>query len=165
MPSHIEAWGKGKISSTDLVHHGFFWHSFWLKKYCTRTLFVLITEFLACPCIWCPRQYLIRLTFVLVPLQPLCHPHLGRLRSVHSGAQARNLGSSVAPLLSITHLSILPPSISQVYPPFSISFATTSPQWGPPLWAPFGRQEQLLGLPCRLCCALQHSCQCCQQTQ
>ena len=84
VPSHIEARGKEKISNSDLVNHGFWGAFILIKKYCTGTLFVLITEFLAHPYIWCPRRYLTRLPVILVLLQPLCRPHLGRLHSVCS---------------------------------------------------------------------------------
>ena len=153
LPSHIEARGKEKISNSDLVNLGFWGGVFILiKKYCTGTLFVLITEFLAHPCIGCPRRYLTHLPLVLVLPQPLCRPHLGRLHSVCSGTQARNPGSSVAPLLPFTHLSRPPPSISQDCPLFPIFFAAARL----PPWAPVSRQERLLGFPCKLCSAPQH---------
>ena len=65
VPSHIEARGKEKISNSDLVNHGFWGAFILIKKYCTGTLFVLITEFLAHPYIWCPRRYLTRLPVIL----------------------------------------------------------------------------------------------------
>ena len=161
LPSHIEARGKEKISNSDLVNHGFLGGVFILiKKYCTGTLFVLITEFLARPCIGCPRRYLTRLPLVLVLPQPLCRPHLGRLHSVCSGTQARNPGSSVAPLLPFTHLSRPPPSISQ---DCLLFFPSSLLQWGSLRGLPLADRNSFLDFPASS--ALHHNTsQCVQQT-
>ena len=116
---------------------------FLIKKFCTGTLFVLIIEFLAHPCIWCPRRYLTHLPPVLVLPQPLHRPHLGRLHSICSELKPEiwdPLWLLSFPLL-IFHAH-LKASLKTV-----LFFPSSLPQWGSLRGLPLADRNGFLDFP------------------